>query len=90
MEPEVSLPCSQQPETEESSLQTCITINIHFNIILPSKSMSTKCSILSGFPTKTCVPFPSPPFLLTVLLYISEQFLAASAKCNDNQDSAEV
>jgi len=90
MDPEGSLPCSQQPEPEESSLQTCISIKIHFNIILPSTYMSTKCSILSGFPTKTCITFPSPLFLLTVLLYISEQFLAASAKCNDNQDLAEV
>jgi hypothetical protein len=61
MEPESSLPCSEQPatglfpESDESSLHSETPFKIRFNIILPSRSLSGL--ILSSFPTEILYAF---------------------------------
>ena len=86
MQPEGSLPCSQQPATRsvpyESqiipwyNLQICF-FNLHFNIIL----LSTSSLISSGFPT-----FPSKPKPLNIFLsYILCRFVFQMFYCGDQR-----
>jgi hypothetical protein len=43
-------------------------LKILFNIILPSKVISSKCFLLSGHPTKPCLPYmrPSSKFCIQI------------------------
>jgi hypothetical protein len=61
MEPEVSLPCSQEPATGScpeplSLVQACTvySFKIHFNIISPIYVWFSQVLFLSGFPAKIC------------------------------------
>jgi hypothetical protein len=66
MEPEGSLPCSQEHSTgqylepDQSSLYHLISSKIHFNIILPPASMSSYRSLSSWLSHQNpiCIPLP--------------------------------
>jgi hypothetical protein len=71
MEPEGSLPCSQEPSTsrysepDRSSLYHPILSKVHFNIVHPPTSWSSNCLFPSGFHTNILYAFLLSPIRAT-------------------------